>query len=289
MDDLRARGARIEYWFFKFNLDDLAFLVDFILRGEPERGEIRISLWVDGHGRVEHAYLPTWSTQAPFVAIGDCVLDADSSRGIVGDIEWDLSYELGQTRVHPAVPPVTWLHPFDTEIINRPQARFAGTVRVGDRRFSVPEARGLVSHYWGRRLMDRWLWLSADQFDEPGFALEASVASTRLWGLPTPSVKIGYLWLKTPDFSTFIKSPVNGLISVAGGTERFTVSARSITGRTVRLSCTALTDSYNDLGEGIRQTLLGTCAIEGLATAVGSAGLEWRQPEPVRSGYVRRG
>jgi hypothetical protein len=47
-DDLEARGAPIEYWFFKFNVDGLAFLVDFILRGDRDRGEVRISLWVDG-------------------------------------------------------------------------------------------------------------------------------------------------------------------------------------------------------------------------------------------------
>jgi hypothetical protein len=229
---------------------------------------------------VEHAYFPTGSTEAPFVTIGDCVFGADSTRGVVADIEWDLSYEPGAVRVHPAVPPVTWLRPFDTEIINRPQARFTGTVRVGDRRFSIPETHGLVSHYWGRRLMDRWLWISANQFDEPDSALEASVAWSRLWSLPAPSVKIGYLWLQTPDFSHFVKSPVNGIIRATGNPDEFTVTSRSITGRTVRLSCKTSMDSYNDLGDGIRQTLLGTCAIEGLATASGSAGLEWRQPEP---------
>jgi hypothetical protein len=284
MDDLEPRGDRIEYWFFKFNQGDLAFLVDFIVRRERGGGEVRISLWVDAYGRVEHANFPTWSTQAPYVTIGDCVLGADSSRGVVGEIEWDLSYELGQARVHPAVPPVTWLHPFDTEIVNRPQARFAGTVRVGDRRFSIPEAQGLVSHYWGRRLMDRWLWISVNQFDEPGFAVEASVAWSRLWGLPSPSMKIAYLWLQTPRFTQMVKSPVNGIIRVAGRPEDFTVTSRSITGRTVRLSCNTPMDSYNVLGEGIRQTLLGTCVIEGLATASRSAGLEWRQPEPWPSG-----
>jgi hypothetical protein len=277
VDDLGSRGAPIEYWFLKFNLEDLAFLVDFIVRGDRDHGEMRLSLWVDGRGRVEHASFPAWSTETPFVTIGDCVLGADSSRGAVADVEWDLSYEPGPARVHPAVPPVTWLHPFDTEIINRPGARFTGTVRVGDRRFTVPETPGLVSHYWGRRLMDRWLWISANQFDQPGFALEASVGWTRLWGLPAPSMRIAYLWLQTPDFSHFVKSPVNGAIRVAGRSDEFTVSSRSITGRTIHLSCKAPMDSFNDLGEGIRQTLLGTCAIEGLATASGTAGLEWRQ------------
>lgn len=287
MDDLEARGAPIEYWFFKFNLEGLAFLVDFILRGDRAHGEIRISLWVDGHGRVERANFPAWSTQTPFVTIGDCSFGADSSRGVVGDVEWNLSYEAGPARVHPAVPPVSWLHPFDTEIINRPQARFAGTVRVGDRSFSVQESQGLVSHYWGRRLMDRWCWISANRFDEPGIAVEAIVARSRLWGLRAPAVKIGYLWLQSPNSSHMVISPVNGVIRLKGSPDEFHITSRSITGRIVRLSCKASMDTYNDLGEGIRQTLLGTCAIEGLATALGSAGLEWRQTEPWRSGSER--
>jgi hypothetical protein len=158
---------------------------------------------------------------------------------------------------------------------------------VGDRQFSVPETQGLISHYWGRRLMDQWWWISASQFDQPGIALEVSVARSRLWGLRAPALKIGYLWLRTPNSSHMVKSPVNGIINVTGRPDQFTVTARSVTGRTVRLSCTASMDSYNDLGEGIRQTLLGTCAIEGLATAVGSAGLERRQPDQSRSGSER--
>jgi hypothetical protein len=278
MDDLGARGAPIEYWFFKFNQGGLAFLVDFILRGEHNEGEIRLSLWVDGLGRVEHAHSSTWSTKTPFVTIGDCSLGGGSSRGVVKDVEWDLSLEPGPARMHPTAPPVSWLHPFDTEIINRPQARFAGIVRVGDRRFSVAETQGLVSHYWGRRLMDRWCWISANAFEEPGIALEAYIGRTRLWGL-SAGLKIGYLWLQTPASSHLVISPANGLVRVAGRPDAFSVTSRSITGRTVRLACKASMDAYNDLGDGIHQTLLGTCAIEGLATALGSAGLEWREAD----------
>jgi hypothetical protein len=275
-DDLEARGAPIEYWFFKFNVDGLAFLVDFILRGDRDRGEVRISLWVDGQGRVARVNSPS-STKTPLVSIGDCSLGPDSTRGVVADVGWDLSYELDPARVHPAVPPVSWLHPLDMDIINRPRARFAGTVRVGDRHFSVPDTQGLISHYWGRRLMDQWWWISANQFDEPGIALEAIVARSRFWGLRAPSVKIGYLWLQSPDSSHMVISPVNGIVRVTGRPEEFQLTSRSITGRTVRVSCTAPLDRYNDLGDGIRQTLLGTCAIEGVARAVDSAGLELRR------------
>jgi hypothetical protein len=283
MDDLDARGAPIEYWFFKFNHDGLAFLVDFIVRRRRDEAEVRPSLWIDGRGRIEHVIHPSWNTNEPYVSIGDCRFGPGSTCGAVNDIRWDLSYELGPDRLHPATPPLSWLHPFDTEIINRPQARFTGSIRVGDRSFSVLETPGLVSHYWGRRLMEGWLWISANQFDQPGIAVEAFVARTRLWGLWSPAMKIGYLWVRSPSSSHLVLSPATGIIRVSGGPDAFAVTSRSITGRSSRLSCTASMDDYIDLGEGIRQTLIGTCAIEGFASARGSAGLEWRQPGPWRS------
>jgi hypothetical protein len=57
----------------------------------------------------------------------------------------------------------------------------------------------------------------------------------------------------------------------------FTVTSGPITGRDRSAVLQGRTDSFNDLGEGIQQPLVMTCAIEGLATASGSAGLEWRR------------
>ena len=92
MHDLEARDAAIEYWFFKFNHEGLAFLVDFILRGERDRGEIASA---SGSTAAAGSSMRTsaWSTKSPFVTIGDCTFGDRSSRGVVGDVEWDLSYE----------------------------------------------------------------------------------------------------------------------------------------------------------------------------------------------------
>ena len=46
-----------------------------------------------------------------------------------------------------------------------PRARFTGTVQVGSERFEVQDVPGAFTHYWGRRLLERWVWLSATQFD----------------------------------------------------------------------------------------------------------------------------
>jgi hypothetical protein len=34
-------------------------------------------------------------------------------------------------------------------------------------------------------------------------------------------------------------------------------------GETIRLDCSAVPEQYNDLGEGMRQNLLGTCRVDG--------------------------
>lgn len=276
MGDLDARGAALEYWFFKFNIDGLAFLVDFIVRRPKEQAEVRISSWVDGRGRVDHACFPTWDTSAPFVEIGPNRLGSDSTRGAVADIGWDLTYDAGPETVNPVVAPLRWLRPSDLQIINRPDARFSGTVTIAGRTVSVRQTRGLVSHYWGRRLWDQWWWISVNRFDDPEVAVEAALAQSRFWGMPGASVKLGYLWLRTATSSHTVISPLNGLIRVTGQPDDFTLTARSITGRTVRLVCTAPAGAYNNLGQGIHQTLLGSCTIEGVATATETAGLEYR-------------
>jgi hypothetical protein len=44
----------------------------------------------------------------------------------------------------------------------------------------------------------------------------------------------------------------------------------------VRLTATAPHHAYNDLGQGIRQTLLGNLSVDGWGSSVGQAGLELR-------------
>lgn len=64
MDNFASREAPLEYWFGTFNAGDLGFLVDFIVRRRTGEGEVRVSLWVRGHGRVEHQLSDAWSTDA---------------------------------------------------------------------------------------------------------------------------------------------------------------------------------------------------------------------------------
>jgi hypothetical protein len=194
----------------------------------------------------------------------------------VADIEWDLRQEFGSSRIDPGVPPIRWLHPFDMEIASRPRARFSGQVRVGDATFPCVEVPGLVSHYWGRRLPDSWWWISANLFEGADLAVEALLARTRVWSLAPIAINAGYLWIEQPGRRQLVIHPLNGLIRIDGTAESFTLRARRLGRPGFEMRCNAAPNAYSDLGEGIKQTLLGTCLIEGMGEARGTAGLEIR-------------
>jgi hypothetical protein len=277
MSDLAVRGSPLEYWFFKLNTGSLAFLVDLIIRRGLNTAELRVSLWVDGLGRVETLTSTSWLVQGERVDIAESTFGPQGSIGRVADIEWDLQQELGDSLIEPAVPPIRWLHPFDMEIASRPRAKFSGQVRVADRTFRCADVPGLVSHYWGRRLPDRWCWISANQFEGSDIAVEALLANTRVWNSGRVAMNAGYLWIEDRGSRQLVIHPLNGLIRVEGSPETFTLKARRIGRPDLAVQCSAQLNTYSDLGEGIQQTLLGTCRIQGVE-ARGTAGLEFRSP-----------
>jgi hypothetical protein len=140
-------------------------------------------------------------------------------------------------------------------------------------RYDIAAAPGSVTHYWGRRLPDRWHWISANGFDSD-LALECVLLRTRLWGRP-PVLSAGYLWLSRDGRDRLVVSPLTGLITVTGERTDYTLTARGPR-TTTRLRCSAPPDAYNDLGEGIRQTLVGRCAVLGTDDLDPRAGLEYR-------------
>jgi len=276
VSDLATRGSPLEYWFLRLNTGRLAFLVDFIVRRRFGTAEVRVSLWVDGLGRVERLTSTAWRTEGETVDIADSSFGPKRSSGRAEDVEWDLDMELGSSRIDPAVPPVRLLHPFDMEIASRPRARFSGQVTVGDRIFPCMDVPGLVSHYWGRRLPDRWWWISANLFEDNDVAVEALLARTRVWNLARVPMNAGYLWIEHRGVAQQVIHPLNGLIRVDGSPESLTLRARKLGRPAISVRCSALPNSYSDLGEGIKQTLLGNCLIDGIGEARGTAGLEFR-------------
>ena len=262
---LAARHAPLEYWFLKFNAPGLAFLADLIVR--PGGGEVRLSVWVDGRGRVIHEPgVPNGDAR-----VGESVIAANSSRGTAGGVEWDLHFEVGPVWVDPGRM-TRALRPFDLEIVSAPGTLFSGTVTVDGRAFTFDALPGLVAHYWGARLPRRWHWVSVNA---PSFDVDAIVSHSRLWGLPGPTVSVSYLYLDDRTRRRTIVSPLNGLVrssGVPGGDVDLMAWAPS--GGT-RLRFSAPRAAYNDLGEGIRQTLVGTLEI-GRDRYDGIAGIEVR-------------
>lgn len=273
-DDLATTGTPLEYWFIKLHAGDLAFLVDFIVRRERNEAEVRLSLWVRGAGRVERVLTQDWQASGAAIVIGDNTFGAGRTTGAVADIEWNLTYDAGPSRAAPSVPLLSRLHPFDLELVSRPRAAFGGEVTVSGERFDVSGARGVVTHYWGRRLPDRWHWISVDGFAGSDLALEAVVLKSRLWG-GRPAMSAGYLWIEEGGRQRTLVSPLNSVITVSGTPADFTLTARPV-GRPIRLRCSADRDHYNDLGEGIRQTLLGSCVLVDRGLSAARAGLEHR-------------
>jgi hypothetical protein len=272
-EDLAARAAPLEYWFVKLHADGLAFLVDLIVRRAIQQAEVRVSLWVHGRGRVARAYATDWR-EVGSVTIAGSQLGVQHTAGAVDDIEWSLTYDAHPGRAAPKVPLLGRLHPFDLELISRPQVSFAGQVSVGGERFEVAAARGCVTHYWGRRLSDRWHWISANAFDDGDLTVEAVAMVTRLWGA-RPSMAAGYLWMREDGRERVLISPLDGLISLTGDVNDYTLVARR-PGRTTRLRCSAAAEVYNDLGEGIHQTLHGSCSLVARGMTDTRAGLEYR-------------
>src|SRR3954451_19420813 len=97
---------------------------------------------------------------------------------------------------------------------------------------------------------------------------------SKLWGRG-PAIAVGYLWTQRAGRDTILVSPLNGLITVQGGINDYKLVARGL-GGTTRLHCSAPQERYNDLGEGIRQTLHGSCAVTDLGLSDERAGLEYR-------------
>lgn len=284
MDGFATTGAAFEYWFFNFRAGALSILIDFIVRRGPSSDgvEIRVSRWVRGIGTVERSVDP-WR-EDPVAVVGSAAgtFKREGSVGNVGACNWDLSWKLGDRRLDPRPRVFGPFHPADLELITFPAARFDGWVTVGDERFDVSASPGAITHYWGRRLPDRWTWISATEFPgRPGRRVEALEAWSRTWGRG-PSLPIGYLWTTDGLRDDLTISPVTGLIRVqrdrpAGGADlSISMSSLRLGGKSHRLHVYAPESVFNDLGEGIRQTLLADLTFDGLPAAPSSVGLELR-------------
>jgi hypothetical protein len=278
--------AAVEYWFWKFHVGDLAFLVDFIVRRRAGVAEVRVSQWLRGVGRVIHHEDRDWTAPRELVRVGTSELRPGQSIGSAEDVSWDLRWTEGEARVTIPPGPLARLGPFDTTVIAWPNARFTGTVQVGSERFELADLAGTFSHYWGRRLADHWVWLSATSFERaPERRFEAIVAiRSRLFGrLPYP-IPLGFVWTTDGRTADFVVSTVNGLVrsrAIEGG---MAVVAQRLGGPRHHATATWGPIAPNDIGDEIIQTMHASLILDGARAVEGTVGLEERRGRTGRPG-----
>ena len=273
--DLASRDAPLEYWFWTVRTPEVGLIVDLIVRRELGLAEVRVSSWTPTAQPVVHEVSTAWSADAFGVRVGPAHLDANGSMGSAGQIAWDLTWELGATRLAPRPGWLGPLHPFDMELVGRPRAHLRGSVHLGDRTLLLDDP-GTVNHYWGRRLPDSWAWVSVVGSDEDrGFGLEALLVDSRLWGRP-PRIPAGYVWLLEQDRVEQTVVPLTGVVSASAGASHVDITSRRLDGRRHRISCSAASDSFNDAGEGIRQSVLASASLDGRQIVASTAMLELR-------------
>lgn len=140
----------------------------------------------------------------------------------------------------------------------------------------------MLSHYWGRQLAPEWWWISANQFDVAGVAVECSILRSGTWGVPV-NLPIAYVFLRHADGRNMFMAPP-AFVNVTGSPEQFEIRFQPIGAPMILLRGTGR--AYGDFGEGIINTLVGDLeVIQGgklIATAKGTAGLERRVPATQR-------
>jgi hypothetical protein len=276
MHDLASRGAPLGYWFWKVAWPGGGAIVDYIVRRERSEAELRVGTWdACVAGPVIHHATRTWNADADGITIDDANLSATGSHGSVEGVRWSIQWDLGGDRVLPRPDWFGPLHPFDMEVVVRPGATFQGIMIIGDREI-VLDGPGAVTHYWGRRLPDSWTWISASGFDDdPDARLEAFLGSSRMWGR-APGPPAGYAWLRSGAGVDQTVMPLTGVIRVRRDGFDAHLSSLRADGRRHAIVCAAPAATFNDIGEGIRQSVLGDLWLDGRKRATGSVGLEFR-------------
>jgi hypothetical protein len=284
------RPAAVDYAFFKLNVPEheLALLVDFIIQRPAHLAHVRVSVHAAQGSGVYWDSLPLSAVvlrpkdqKTSGTQLGACWLNTEGSRGTVGPVTWDVAFLAAGRALVPLSPAFETLRMFDLFLRSVPDVRLSGQVTVAGHTYPVDQACGMVSSYHGRELAEQWYWVSCNTFDRADVALECLVARSAVYGWPDVHVRSGYLYVHAGEQTQTIVAPLNGSIALTGTREAFTITARARGSRTTyAVQCQAEPTAYHDLGDRIWNTLVGSCSLEGVAIATGTAGLEQREPRP---------
>ncbi len=278
MHDLAPRGAPLEYWFFRTEVDDLRLLVDVIVRRDEHTVETRVACTVGDTPTVSHDVEPMSTSRVEGIANATASIDSSSTSGDSGGVSWALDLDLGRHRIQPVSAPLAASRSLDMLLISRPTSTFTGTVATAGRTWILREAPGMLAHYWGRALAPSWCWISV--VGGPGKPrLEATVLRSRLWG-SRATIKGGYAWTwsgREAEPPSIFSMPSNASwISWRREEGAVAVEARRGTHLHV-LSASADPSSFVPFGDGIRNSQRATVRWDGHELP---GSLEFRDPTP---------
>lgn len=263
-------SAAVEYWFFKVNAGPVALLVDWICRRDKKQNWLRVSI----HSPVRREVL--FEVLQGDVMTKDSFLSLSRTTGQIKDVSWDLVIDPGTELVVPDIFPAGLLRLTDLQLVTAPVAIFSGSIKHGDKSYSLQGAKGMISHYWGRQLASEWWWISANQFSQAGLTIECSFFKSSLWG-SRYKMPLAYLYIKDENRKMLIMG-TPGSVSVKGTPENFELRVRGFAAKPVTIKGTGR--EYGDFGEGIINTLVGDLEVmigkEVIGQAKGTAGLERR-------------
>jgi hypothetical protein len=158
-----------------------------------------------------------FETESLYLRIGDTELRHGRATGRVRDesggpdIAWDLTFPCEHEGFRHL--PAEWMYasrwPSAKAATPQIDARFSGTVRVGETTLTLRDAPGLLGHGWGTRHAESWRWLHCNAFEgRPGVALEVLTAQPR--GGRGPAPRFSVVHLRMPGERITV-GPVRGL------------------------------------------------------------------------------
>lgn len=261
--------SALEYWFFKVNSGPIAILVDWIARRKTNQYWLRVSI----HSPHKREVV---SEKLIEIMPNDNFLNMQHTAGQTANIAWELDIDPGKDVIKPDIFPAALLRMTDLILVSAPLARFTGWISHGGQQFKLESAPGMISHYWGRQLASEWWWVSANQFNQSGIAVECGIFRSGLWGTSI-EIPLAYLYLCQQDKKELVMAPLS-LASAKGFPENFELKIKRIGKESITL--TGKGCEYGDFGDGIINTLVGNLEIRVgkklIARAEGTAGLERR-------------
>lgn len=175
---LKSYKTFYEAWYFKFNWQEGAFWVRFLLlqNGEWRQNTVWASYFP---ADFQQKILSTkWDQQYPprpfeinqdntFVRIGDNVFQKSASKGCIQanqQIRWDLGFEPDEKFTYHYAP--AWLESRLSSRALSPNVniKFSGKIFINDQQYIVDGAPGVQGHYYGKKYADSWAWAHCNFF-----------------------------------------------------------------------------------------------------------------------------